>query len=195
MPYLAVKDYEGLYEVNRSGEVRSVDRTVLGKDGAKYFKKGRVLRPTQNKQVGYLQVSLWKGNTGVSHYVHRLVAQAHIPNPKGLLEVNHIDGDRHNNCVTNLEWLSRQGNAQHAVDTGLRTYTHRLTREEFIECLWSVLSGESYTDLSLRVPYKVPFLSVKLRKLARELGVEGELNESIRTNQARRARVNGSCNK
>ena len=194
MPFLPVKGYEGLYEVSSAGVVRSLDRHVVGQDGVTYFRKGRELSPSPNKQVTYLQVSLWRDNKGESHYVHRLVASAHVPNPEALSEVNHIDGDRQNNSVLNLEWVSRAGNAQHAVRTCLRTYTNRLSKEEFIECLWSVIEGETYSFLSERVPYKVPYLSTKLRSLARELGVEGELNESIRKNQTRRARVNGARN-
>lgn len=195
MTYLPVKGYEGLYEVDDHGNVRSVDRTVVGRDGVQYHRRGRVLRPVPNKNVGYLQVSLWADNVGTSHYVHRLVAEAHIPNPEGLPEVNHINGIRSDPRKENLEWVNSVQNKTHAIETGLRVYTHRLTKSEFIECLESVISGESYINLSRRVPYKVPFLSVKLRKLAMELGIEGELNESLMQQRIARARVNGSKNR
>lgn len=77
---------------------------------------------------------------------------------------------------------------------GLKIYTNRLTKEEFINCLYDVINGESYTSLSSRVPYKVPFLSVKLRKIAKELGLENELNESLYMQRVIRARINGAKN-
>ncbi len=195
MSYLPVKSYEGLYEVSDSGTVRSLDRKIIGKDGVTYPFKGKVLRASSNKEVEYLQVSLWKNGVGTSHYVHRLVATAHIPNPLDLPEVNHLDGNRQNPAKSNLEWCTSQENSIHAVNTGLTVYTLRLSKDEFIECLFSVINGESYFSLSQRVPYKVPFISVKLRKLAKELGLEGELDESLMIQRNERARINGAKNK
>lgn len=195
MNWLPVVGYEGLYEVSCFGEVRSVDQIVVGNDGTHYPKKGRVLVPHPMKNIKYLTVGLWKNNKGANCYVHRLVAQAHIPNPQNKPEVNHIDGVRTNNIVHNLEWVTSAENSQQAIQTGLKTYTNRLTREEFIECLFSVIDGESYQSLTDRVPYKVPYLSTKLRSIARELNIEGELDESLRLQRVERARINGSKNK
>lgn len=192
MSYLPVVGYGGLYEVSDLGEVRSLNRKVIGRDGAVYPFKGVILRPAVHKDTGYLMVSLWKNGAGRHHYVHRLVAEAHIPNPLGLPEVNHDDGNRANPRKTNLYWVTGQQNKQHAVDTGLRVYTNRLTREEFEECLQSVIAGESYQALTNRVPYKVPFLSTKLRAIARELGLEADLDASLMEQRITRARINGA---
>lgn len=192
MNFLPIKGYEGLYEISDTGIVRSLDRKLLGKDGHTYPYKGRILRTNLNKQVIYPQVRLWKDNKGTWFYIHRLVAQAFIPNPNNLPEVNHIDGNRTNNHVSNLEWVTSSENSFHAVQTGLRVYTNRLTKEEFVDCLWDVIQGESYASLSQRVPYKVPFLSVKLRKIAKELNLEHELDESLMIQRIERARVNGA---
>ena len=194
MIYLPIKGYEGLYEVSDFGDVRSLDRKIIGKDGAVYPFKGRSLRPTIHKDTGYLLVSLWKNGTGKNFYVHRLVAEAHIPNPLGLPEVNHDDGNRANSNKSNLYWVTGQQNKQHAVDTGLRKYTNKLTREGFIECLEAVIAGESYDSLTKRVPYQVPFLSTKIRKIAKELGREEELDASLKEQRAARARINGAKN-
>ena len=167
--------YENHYRISDDGNVWSV-------------KSDHALKAAPNKQVEYLQVSLWKENAGRSFYVHRLVATHFIPNPLGLPEVNHKDGDRLNNHVSNLEWVTSSGNSIHAVSTGLRIYINRLTREEFIECLYDVLAGESYASLCDRVPYKVPFLSTKLRKLAKELNLETELDNSLSQQRAERNR-------
>lgn len=152
--------------------------------------KGNQLSPAKNKKVEYLQVGLWKNNKGTSYYVHRLVAQAFIPNPDNLPEVNHIDGNRQNNYVSNLEWVDRQGNAIHAVQSGLKTYTNRLTQEEFEECLDMVINGMTYAELSTITPYQVPFLSTKLRKIARDIGLEDALNESLKQQRIVRAMKN-----
>lgn len=190
--FVPVRGYEGAYEVSNIGTVRSLPRIVVGRDGRRYPYPGKTLTAASNKQVEYMQVSLWANNTGESLYVHRLVAEAFLPNPHNLPEVNHIDGCRTHNHVSNLEWVTRQGNAQHAVNAGLKTYTNRLTKDEFVECLMSVIRGETYLDLSKRVPYQVPFLSVKLRKIAQELGLETDLNESLRIAKSKRARKNGT---
>lgn len=195
MTFLPVKGYEGFYEVSDQGQVRSLDRIVLGRDGTPYPFKGRVLRPHPNKNVEYLQISLWKDGIGTSHYVHILVAQAHIPNPNQLPEVNHRDGIRVHNFKSNLEWITSSGNKLHAVQTGLRIYTTKLTKDEMIACLFDVIAGESYGSLATRVPYGHVYLSIKLRKLAVELGIEHELDESLMEQRIIRARTNGAKNR
>lgn len=141
-----------------------------------------------HKDVGYFTVQLWKNNNPETFYVHRLVATAFLDNPLNLPEVNHKDGNKLNNHFSNLEWVTSSQNSHHAVNTGLRIYTNRLSKQEFIDCLHSVIGGESYAELSKRVPYKVPFLSTKLRKLATELGVEGQLNVALKLQRAERNR-------
>ena len=173
-----ISGYEGIYQINPQGEIYSCYRkTPL---------KGWI------EKTGYRAVSLWKEGKATRATVHTLLAKQFIPNPNNLPEVNHIDGCRIHNHVSNLEWVSRQGNALHAVRTGLKTYTNRLTKDEFVECLMSVIAGETYLELSKRVPYQVPFLSTKLRKIAQELGVEADLNEAIRIGKVNRARKNGT---
>lgn len=154
------------------------------------YKSQRYLNVFPNMQVEYLQTCLWQDGKGHWRYVHRLVAEAFIPNPLGKPEVNHIDGNRHNNAFTNLEWVTSSENSFHASSTGLRVYTNQLTREEFIACLYDVIGGESYRSLSERVPYKVPFLSTKLRKIAREEGLEDDLDASLKKQRLERAMKN-----
>ena len=174
MNTLAIKNYEN-YSVTDTGLVHSNH-------------KNDYLGLFPHKDVGYLTVQLWKDNKPETFYVHRLVAQAHVSNPLNLPEVNHIDGNKLNNHFSNLEWVTSSGNSHHAVQTGLRIYTNRLTKQEFIDCLNSVLGGETYAALSKRVPYKVPFLSTKLRKLAIELGLETQLDAALKQQRAERNR-------
>lgn len=161
-----VVGYENEYLIYEDGKVFSV-------------RKNKFLVSKPNKTVKYFQVSLWKNNKEKHFYIHRLVAIHFIPNPNDLPEVNHIDGNRQNNSVSNLEWVSSLGNKEHAIRTGLRKYTNRLSRQEFIILLDRVIAGESYQDLTKEVNYKVPFLSTKLRALAKELNKEKLLNDSL----------------
>ena len=75
---------------------------------------GRTLKPQPNSK-GYLRVHI----DGKLRFVHRLVAEKYIPNPNNLEQVNHIDGNKENNSVENLEWISNLENRHHAVVTGL----------------------------------------------------------------------------
>ena len=99
------------YEVSNLGNVRS--KGFIMNNG--YFRKGRVLKPYPDPK-GYMKVELH----GQIKKVHRLVAEAFIPNPENKPQVNHIDGNKQNNCVENLEWVTNAENTQHAWNTGLR---------------------------------------------------------------------------
>jgi hypothetical protein len=177
----ALKGYEGKYSINSDGRVFS-------------HHSNKYLKPAKHKDVRYFHVSLWSNGFGSSFYVHRLVALTWIPNPNNLPEVNHKDGDVWNNKDTNLEWVTSSENSIHVVNLGLRVYTNRLSFGEFQECLQSVIDGESYLSLTQRVPYKVPYLSTKLREIARYTNREKELNFSLLIQKQERARSNGAKN-
>lgn len=101
-----VKDYEGLYEVSNLGNVRSLDRIVTRSDGRKCLWKGSILKGIKVRN-GYLRISLSKSSKEKQVLIHRLVAQAFIPNPNNLPVINHKDEDKTNNHVENLEWCTR----------------------------------------------------------------------------------------
>ena len=123
-----VKNYEGYYEVSDSGEVRSMDRFVETKTGRQKGMKrmllGNVMKQTESvgktRESGYLVVNLRKDHTSKVVCVHHLVAETFIPNPDNLPTINHIDGNKHNHRVENLEWASYSENNIHALSTGLR---------------------------------------------------------------------------
>lgn len=114
-----IRGYEGLYMVSNTGRVMSFHCTpkATKKSG---IHNGRIMKSTLSSS-GYWHVQLYKSQNKVKTIlVHILVARAFIPNPDNLPEVNHIDGNKANNNVVNLEWVTRSENAQHAIKTGLR---------------------------------------------------------------------------
>lgn len=114
--------YEGLYQVSNLGRVKSLIANKL-------------LRPSDNGN-GYLVVGLSKNCDRRQHTVHRLVAKSFLPNKYGLPQVNHIDGDKSNNCIENLEWCNNSHNMKHAYRLGLveRPYG-RKQRSKPIVCI------------------------------------------------------------
>lgn len=112
--WVDIEGYEGLYQVSNFGRVRSLDR--IGDNGRIY--KG-VTKALSDNGRGYLQVNLKIKGKQRNLYIHRLVAQAFIPNPENKPEVNHIDGDKSNNFVSNLEWVTHVENVKHCFENGL----------------------------------------------------------------------------
>ena len=94
-----VLGYEGLYEVNQFGQIRNKDGQIMRQ------------RLKKAKYTVYKKVSLYKDGKYKHLYVHRIVAQAFIPNPQGFELINHKDEDGTNNIVDNLEWCDRSYNA------------------------------------------------------------------------------------
>lgn len=106
-----VKDFEGFYQVSNLGNIRSIPRNGT-------VKNYRILKP--NNVKGYYQVSLQKKGKKKYMKVHRLVAEAFIENTQNKREVNHIDGNKLNNKLTNLEWVTSSENQKHAFKIGLQ---------------------------------------------------------------------------
>lgn len=95
-----IEGYEGLYAVSTTGRVYSFRRGIIMSGGL---------------VKGYWQVCLTKNGVQTNFYVHRLVAAAFIPNPDNLPIVNHIDEDKTNNNIENLEWVTYQENTLHSL--------------------------------------------------------------------------------
>lgn len=117
-----IEGYEGLYQISNLGRVYSFDRVIPSKAGSTMVRKAKYLVLCNRR--GYVAVTLINLNSKKKQItVHRLVAQHFIDNPENKRCVNHIDGNKRNNRVDNLEWATDSENAQHAFKTGLKKPT------------------------------------------------------------------------
>lgn len=100
-----IKGYEGSYQISNLGRLKSLPR----KSKRRYKSKEIIKKPSKLPK-GYLRIALAKNGTKKYFYIHRLVAEAFIPNPNELLCVNHKDCNTSNNNVDNLEWITHKDN-------------------------------------------------------------------------------------
>lgn len=136
--------FEGLYEVAPCGAIRNA-------------KTKRWLSPS-TKDDGYTSVKLYKCNKGYQKSVHRVVAEAYIPNPENKPQVNHKDLDKKNNEVTNLEWVTQAENQSHAIRNGAnKTRNTKLRMNEQyrmglyqMTCLFPPSLNELLDELALK---------------------------------------------
>ena len=114
-----IRGYEGLYQVSNFGRVRTVEHIVPNRGGFRTV-SSKVKNATFTGQ-GYLSVALYKENKMQRLYVHRLVAEAFVPNPDNLPEIDHIDCVKTNNISSNLRWVDRSGNMQNPITKKLKS--------------------------------------------------------------------------
>lgn len=114
-----IPGYGGIYQASDTGKIRTHENktTQTKKHGIRKWKQ-RELKQKVSKDNCH-RVSLWKDGKEKTWLVHRLVALAFLEKPNDKDYINHIDGDRHNNHIKNLEWCNHQENSNHAFDNGL----------------------------------------------------------------------------
>lgn len=117
-------------KVSEDGKVYTLDHSYLRKNGRMDNRKGKQLKPGIDK-YGYERVVLTKDGIRKTYLVHKLVALAFIPNVENKTTINHIDGNKRNNNVSNLEWATEKENQIHKWENGLANY-NRDERGRFI---------------------------------------------------------------
>ena len=141
--FVDIPGYEGYYQVSNYGNVRSLDRVIKEKTGKTQTLKGRILKLRINPG-GYYYVEFSKNGNRATFAIHQLVAQAFLDNPDNKPTVNHINGNKLNNSLSNLEWATYSENLEHAYKTRLRravqieavgskNYKRKLKPEQVIE--------------------------------------------------------------
>lgn len=135
--WLPVVGYEHLYHVSNFGRIKSLTKKSKCRGGFRTVKE-KILKP-QVDIGGYLTVGIYKESICKIKKIHVLVANAFIPNPENKRQVNHKDGSKKNNHVSNLEWNTSSENMNHAHSIGLvnvakgeRQHNSRLKSEEVI---------------------------------------------------------------
>ena len=139
-----IKGYEGLYAITEEGQVWSYRRK-------KYLK--------QQQTRNYLSIELHKDNDRKHYFIHRLVAETYIPNPHNLPEVNHIDENKYNNCVDNLEWVSHKDNMNH----GTQKERASIKCKKKIRCIELNTIYDSTKDAALTLGINAPNITSCLK--------------------------------
>ena len=114
-----IPGYEGLYQASDMGEIKSIRRWVNNGQPSGRYVEEKILKPVLSGR-GYEQVMLRKNGKSVHQYVHRLVALTFLANPSNKKAINHKDGNKRNNSVNNLEFVSYSENNYHAYANGLK---------------------------------------------------------------------------
>lgn len=142
-----IKGYEGLYQISNLGRVKSFSRA-----GTR-TKKERILK-TRFSYKGYERINLSKEDIDKTHFIHRLVAQAFIPNPYNYKEINHKDENSRNNKVSNLEWCDRSYNINYKnrnkkVADKLAIRVIQLKNEKIINEFDSMIQAQRKTKIPI----------------------------------------------
>lgn len=146
------------YEVDRNGNVYSLNRMVKGRNCMRNT-GNRILRPTKDKD-GYLYVVLQENGKITTKKIHRIVGETFIPNPNNLPQLNHIDGIKIHNYPENLEWCTSSENIQHSYNANLK---HITTKQKTLASIRHRGEGSSTAKLT-----EIQVLEIKRRALSGE---------------------------
>lgn len=155
MPFIVpIANFEEKYQITQEGKVFNL--------------KDNTWKKFSKNPNGYMKVPLSLNGRKEQFLVHRLVALHFLPNPYQHPQVNHIDGNKENNHINNLEWCSREENIQHSLEIGLRKGF--IAFDKKLELVSRVLNGELIRDLAKELNRGEESLSGMLRKAAIKSG-------------------------
>lgn len=118
-----IPDYEGIYQVSNKGNVKSLSRVLIFSDGRVYRFSEKILKISPVGEGKYPTIHLYRDGVRKTLSIHKIVAQVFIPNPENKKTVNHKNGNKFDNRVENLEWMTYQENNNHAICNGLNKGT------------------------------------------------------------------------
>lgn len=155
------------------------DNYFVDREGRIWNKQGKEKAQFISKD-GYPQVVIWKNNKGTFKLVHRFVAKAFIPNPENKPCVNHIDGNKANNKVENLEWVTYSENTLHALEMGLKVpeqgedvHNAKITNEQAVEICELLMEGLGPKEVAKRLCVSVNTVQSIRRKVTWKTISEG----------------------
>lgn len=159
-----ITGYEGLYQVSNLGRVKS-----LG-NGETYNSSEHILKPKQEHN-GYLRINLWKNGEHKMFSIHRLVANTFISNPDDFPQVNHLDFNKQNNCLENLEFCSAKYNTTYSQGTKIKCLDLETNKIIYYPSIreaarnFNVSSSSIYNSLKRnKSPYKNRFIFTEINK-------------------------------
>lgn len=119
-----IDGYNGLYQVSNLGRVKSLEKKCLSRNGKYRVNKEKILKLYTNSKDGYIRVGLWKNNKHHSFTLHKIVAQTFIDNYDNKPCIDHINGDRTDNRVENLRWVTHKENNNNPITKKRHSTNH-----------------------------------------------------------------------
>lgn len=138
-------------------QVNILSNHIIYSDGKLYNRKTKKYRKWSTNNSGYLFVAIAENGKLINVLQHRLLAESFIPNPENKKEVNHINGNKHDNCLSNLEWCTHSENIKHAYDTGLKKKPHKKVIDTLTKTVY-----ESVTDAARAYNISICYMSIML---------------------------------
>jgi len=158
---------------------------TISKDGVV---RGNKIKTQTLGKNGYFYVTLYKNNTSKKFYIHRLLGLLYLPNPKNKRTINHIDGNKQNNKLDNLEWSTDSENIQHAHATGLNSGRSKITNAIRENLYFRFMCGETMYSISQDFPFNNVTVSNHIRRYVKQFKLEKTYQTEIKRQKFERQR-------